>query len=195
MKLAGSNLTQHQSHQLGNIYYMSSFEAILQHVSSKSYISFPCLLHWMQEMSNPLVWPFITFYPSASGDVCDSPRHGTRWSCEVPADLSGPMVRWEYRWNSFDDFYVHEPCLIWDSSHNPVVVVPLRWFTDHGKFYGEVDWLVPKSDNSAFELCQNQWFHVALEELHLNYPDLLQKHVEYGLPPSGNFWCSICSEY
>ena len=89
---------------------------------------------------------------------------------------------------------MHEPCLIWDSSSNPVVVVPLCWFMDHGKFYGEVNLLVPKSDNSAFELRQNQRFRVALEGFHLNYPDLLQKHVEYGLPPPQEIFGSVHSK-
>jgi hypothetical protein len=87
-------------------------------------------------MANPLVRPYLRFFPEDAGKRLTEAWQGQRFLREMPFDLRSPMVRVGNR-----DFYIYEPASLSDGR----VCMPIRWFTrlsdnnsNEEKLYAEV---------------------------------------------------------
>lgn len=73
-------------------------------------------------MSNPLVHPYLQFYPVNAGRKCSETWHGLQWLKELPDDLLTPMAVS----TAGKHFYINELCRCIDGSW----FIPLRWVQD-----------------------------------------------------------------
>ena len=134
----------------------------------------------MKEVANPEVQRHLVLYPDNGMKRYCRPWHADRWRCEVPSELSGPMVRVQsaVMGTHTQDFYVQEPCLIQRSFNDVTPAIPVRWFTCRGKLFGQFHHLnVDRGD-----YMMGDHFEAPIDQLLLLYPLYLQNHHHYELP-------------
>jgi hypothetical protein len=136
-------------------------------------------LQRFQEVANPEVRPHLKVYPDDGAKRCCGPWHAKCWRCEVPGELSGPMVRAHSTAMGSQDFYVQEPCLIQQLTNDIIPVIPVRWFTRREKLFGQFHLLVVES-GSQYTIGDHM--EVSVDRLLLSYPLFLQNHHHYNLP-------------
>ncbi|KAI0071553.1 hypothetical protein K474DRAFT_1712363 [Panus rudis PR-1116 ss-1] len=141
---------------LGHIYYANDLAALIA-----------------QEMSNPLVRPYLNFLPEDAGDRMSEAWQASRWLRELIPQLGTQMIRTQNQ-----DFFVLEPVLM----HDMQAYMPLRWFKRRGRVYAKAYRMEPDPDMDGWQVDGRHEFEICESDLLLSFPHFRQGHVRYGLP-------------
>ncbi|KAJ6489298.1 hypothetical protein C8R47DRAFT_1215648 [Mycena vitilis] len=153
--------------KLGNSFALNDWFTILKH-----------------EFANPLIRPNLHLYPEDSGDKLEEARQAAKWKQEVDGNISGPMARG----NGDKDYYVEEVCVAKLGADGAVgPVMPMRWFTRHGKIWSIAHHLQFTASNSEFVIDgrRGTCLELPLENYFLNVLDLEEPECQtrYSIPP------------
>ncbi|KAI0073921.1 hypothetical protein K474DRAFT_1677553 [Panus rudis PR-1116 ss-1] len=152
---------------LGHIYYTNDLAALIA-----------------QEMSNPLVRPYLNFLPEDAGRHLSEAWQGSRWLRELIPQLGTQMIR-----SQNQDFYVLEPALMYDHR----VYIPLRWFKRRGRIYAKAYRLLPDREKQGWLVDRRHEYEIAERDLLLSFPQFRESHVRYNLPTPTNLLGVITS--
>ncbi|KAH9482828.1 hypothetical protein JR316_0004928 [Psilocybe cubensis] len=87
-----------------------------------------------QEMSNPKVRPYLSFFPEDTGKSIQEARQAAKWLHEIIPERTTPMIRLHNA-----DYYIFEPTMLKDGS----CVIPYRWYVKSGHMYA-CSWVMEK---------------------------------------------------
>ncbi|KAI0258461.1 hypothetical protein BC834DRAFT_847348, partial [Gloeopeniophorella convolvens] len=147
----------------GNVYTTADLTKLLAH-----------------EVLNPLVRPFLRFYPEEGSPEHSEAWHGRRWKDEVDANLCAPMARAP----NGQDFFVEEPALV--NIHGTPAPVPVwvkRWYARDGALHACVHPLSIDHQADTFVINGEETLDVPLSSFAMNFVMLNDVHQHYSLPP------------
>lgn len=136
-------------------------------------------------MANPKVRPHLSFYPEDSGNNISEARQARRWLHEAPNEKLGPMARL-----GDQDFYIHEPAMLTDST----CCIPVRWFRRGDMLFAKC-WkmeTVSTDQQHGWRVLQTDDYIVSPTQFLKNFPQLLSDAATYGLPPPSNIIGLFC---
>lgn len=149
---------------LGHKYYVNSLSQIIAQVSNKINPLIKQRLTMKQEMANPRVRPYLSFYPENTGATLSEARQAEQWLHEAPDDQITPMAR-----IGLQDFYIHEPTMLRDGR----ICIPFRWFTEGGVLFAKCWEMIPISTDTdqGWRVIQNKEFIVSQHNLLKTFPE------------------------
>ncbi|KAK7016987.1 hypothetical protein VNI00_018785 [Paramarasmius palmivorus] len=150
----------------GHIYYVNSFADIIA-----------------QEMANPKVRHWLSFYPEKCTGYLREARQANRWVNEMNDDELTPMIRLGEGVGA-RDFFIFEPAVLRDRS----VWMPHRWFIKHvgeqTKFVARCWQMVPirsSEGRPSWRVLMNHEAEFEEDELLLSFPDIKGREAQFGL--------------
>jgi hypothetical protein len=134
----------------GNIFYVNDLRTIIAH-----------------DYANPLLRPYLHFYPEIPDGPISEFWHGDKWRKEMDFDLLTPMwVQDESR-----HFYVNELTLL----RNGSLVIPIRWVIFKGVMHADcykVELNEASETVAVAQVLNNHTVLISSDDMSLNYFDL-----------------------
>ncbi|KZS87843.1 hypothetical protein SISNIDRAFT_386046, partial [Sistotremastrum niveocremeum HHB9708] len=159
--------TIHYKGDLGHPYYVNSIADLIR-----------------LEMSNPLVRPFLHFFPEETRKQVSEAWHGQKWRKDMQPDLLTPMIRVRGQ-----DYFIFEPTLLTGNRY----CMPIKWYRTEGsnEFWCKAYSMVVEQlrpGEVAWSILEDHTLVFSETELLANAPLLLRNEPGRGIPKVDRIW-------